>query len=1072
VIKFALIVFLLTLTPAFGQPGVFNIRVGHISHSTVQLVWDTTSIPNHMRVRYGLTTAYEAGPGGGIQGSSNNYFTAVGLTSNISGLAPSTTYHFCPQVSSDRGTTWSECVNFTAATTERPSVHPEYPEPPPTFDSSYPDVTGYTIRSVASNCSDLQAHMAAAAAAQVTAGSIIEIPAGTVCKGSYTLPSGRDVKRFPAGAVRTSTATITLPGHGFTDGQQVKLAGFLPGTAGPDVFRQYRGIKHGDSYFIKRINADAFQLSDSRGGPPLEFTTSAFTADAAANTFTVPSANARLMEGVAIQVKSSETLPEGLRADTTYYVKNPSAARTFQLAASPGGAAIDITSSGTGTHWFADQGGGGSILAWPPSENWIIVRTAVRDEQFVPEGVRVTPEWKSRMATIKSPARWDRSGLGITLTHEHLVHHWRFVGIEFTHDDLASAEIQTTIDPHGHYGFLWFWRDAGNIILDRCYIHGLGYPNRIYRAIVGYDGENMAIINSYWEKLDWWRPYRDGVKPTMTNSSTLTISRGTYFTGPAQRTLSDPVSVVITGETGTGAGRVYFDLSGTLQVLLPEGTTATCSGYSPCVVRTAASPEFPRNNDPDPRMAAAPIASITLANGALTAVTSAQEPSTGVNEGAASFIAGTGPGPFLIENNHISGTGLPIHFDDMGNGHYAPGRGYIIRRNHFTAPLSQIAGSQWSDGKRYGHRHLFEMKNGTHILIEGNIFENSFAENTPLAVPLAIMATDRGQVTDVTIQNNLFQSSAGGIGIKGPIDVGTPGKTLQRVHIFNNLFYRLNGFEYVVKPSEGSLGVQISLGYAMEDIRIENNTVYDSRGTAPYFLIHGQDPMEGMSITNNVIWANGHLTSSDNYGHNNYPTCPQVGKSALDCAFRSGVGRPEYDFVGNTIIAGWADAQGTKPQDPNWIRSFLGGLDARIYSIAEAVENLGWLFDEKDLQMRFRSIRKPSPSRRATDNRATGADPELLTRALGRIQAGNVLDVRTSSAAVSFVAHAKGSRCYVLYGTGDDVTLYSRTEADRSDSLERRIELKDLSPGFRHDYVVMCEGAQEHPRGTFDTRTE
>ena len=62
-----------------------------------------------------------------------------------------------------------------------------------------------------------------------------------------------------------------------------------------------------------------------------------------------------------------------------------------------------------------------------------------------------------------------------------LSHHWRFVGIEFTHAD-NSAGAQTTTDPIPYFGFFNTRRTAANIIFDRCYIHGLGFPNRIYRA--------------------------------------------------------------------------------------------------------------------------------------------------------------------------------------------------------------------------------------------------------------------------------------------------------------------------------------------------------------------------------------------------------------------------------------------------------------------------------------------------------------------------------------------------------------------------------------------------------------
>lgn len=53
--------------------------------------------------------------------------------------------------------------------------------------------------------------------------------------------------------------------------------------------------------------------------------------------------------GVAINIATTGALPTGLTAGVTYYVVSP-AANTFQLAATPGGAAINTSGSQSGTH--------------------------------------------------------------------------------------------------------------------------------------------------------------------------------------------------------------------------------------------------------------------------------------------------------------------------------------------------------------------------------------------------------------------------------------------------------------------------------------------------------------------------------------------------------------------------------------------------------------------------------------------------------------------------------------------------------------------------------------------------
>jgi hypothetical protein len=70
------------------------------------------------------------------------------------------------------------------------------------------------------------------------------------------------------------------------------------------------------------------------------------TADAGADTFTAVAHG--LANGDTVQVASTGTLPGGFAALTIYYVVNKTD-DTFQLSLAAGGAAIDVTSAGTGT---------------------------------------------------------------------------------------------------------------------------------------------------------------------------------------------------------------------------------------------------------------------------------------------------------------------------------------------------------------------------------------------------------------------------------------------------------------------------------------------------------------------------------------------------------------------------------------------------------------------------------------------------------------------------------------------------------------------------------------------------
>jgi hypothetical protein len=75
-----------------------------------------------------------------------------------------------------------------------------------------------------------------------------------------------------------------------------------------------------------------------------------FTADATANTLTAPG-HPYVTGDVVRMYNSGGALPAGLAANTDYYALGVSG-NTMQLAATAGGAAIDITGAGTGTHFL------------------------------------------------------------------------------------------------------------------------------------------------------------------------------------------------------------------------------------------------------------------------------------------------------------------------------------------------------------------------------------------------------------------------------------------------------------------------------------------------------------------------------------------------------------------------------------------------------------------------------------------------------------------------------------------------------------------------------------------------
>jgi len=80
--------------------------------------------------------------------------------------------------------------------------------------------------------------------------------------------------------------------------------------------------------------------------------TNTFTVNAGTDVITSAAAHG-LNNGDRVAFTSSGTLPAGLATVTEYFVKNQTST-TFQVSATPIGAAVDITDTGSGTHTFTD----------------------------------------------------------------------------------------------------------------------------------------------------------------------------------------------------------------------------------------------------------------------------------------------------------------------------------------------------------------------------------------------------------------------------------------------------------------------------------------------------------------------------------------------------------------------------------------------------------------------------------------------------------------------------------------------------------------------------------------------
>src|SRR6476469_2842597 len=178
-----LMIFLIAVLPALAAPPTVTITgTDGLSHSVVRVKFNVSSTYSALRIRYIASPgSCTGGSGGSVQTVSSTLarFTS-GMTDVIGGLTPNTTYQICPEVTSD-GVNWSSQAGITVTTLPLPATHPALPIAPTTFSTDYPDTTGYTTVTVASDCSDLQSRINTALSIQGMTGTIVQIPAGTVC---------------------------------------------------------------------------------------------------------------------------------------------------------------------------------------------------------------------------------------------------------------------------------------------------------------------------------------------------------------------------------------------------------------------------------------------------------------------------------------------------------------------------------------------------------------------------------------------------------------------------------------------------------------------------------------------------------------------------------------------------------------------------------------------------------------------------------------------------------------------------------------------------------------------------
>jgi hypothetical protein len=210
----------------------------------------------------------------------------------------------------------------------------------------------------------------------------------------------------------------------------------------------------------------------------------------------------------------------------------------------------------------------------------------------------------------------------------------------------------------------------------------------------------------------------------------------------------------------------------------------------------------------------------------------------------------SGPGPFLIQNNWIEGSGQAIMFggaDPRVQG-VSPAD-ITIKGNYLYKPLG------WANGK-WSVKATFEIKHGIRVLFEGNVLENHWID-AQVGYPILFQTiSDEStawswvKVQDIMVRNNIIRNSTSGVNIlvrNQHVGATPPTSGTARVAIVNNLLINVGK-----DPINGALGRIYQLLGDLADISIVNNTAV-LNGTAALAVSMDGGPQQRLTFVNNVL---------------------------------------------------------------------------------------------------------------------------------------------------------------------------------------------------------------------------
>jgi len=377
----------------------------------------------------------------------------------------------------------------------------------------------------------------------------------------------------------------------------------------------------------------------------------------------------------------------------------------------------------------------------------------------------------------------------------------------------SSAQTSIEVIPYG-------------IVLDRVYVHG--HPAKGQKRCIALNGASLEVLNSFVSacaavEIDAQAiagfngpgPFKisnnylegstenilfGGADPRISNliPSDIEITRN-FFTKPVgwrNPVLAPPSAPGVTTISGGGSLPAVTHYFKVVAVMNTEGDEAISAGSAEAAV------SVPANNS-----------TVTLSWSPVA------------NADFYRIYRGTGPGG---ENRYMQTPTAATSFAYTG--------------------AVENAGTPPAQGKIWNVKNLLELKNAQRVLIDGNIFEHSWAASQK---GYAILLTPRNQegtapwsaVRDITVSNNIIRHVAGAIDILGE-DYDQPSQHTTRIAIRNNVLFDVSdtwGGEHFLLITRSP-----------SNVTVDHNTVYQDH----MIVLVDDGACSGFVFTNNLARQN------------------------------------------------------------------------------------------------------------------------------------------------------------------------------------------------------------------------